>query len=76
MATKRIDIVKAADGWQAKSGGQPLMTAGRKDELVRQVAATARASGEATSVRIHGMNGRIQEERTYGKGADPRRSRG
>ena len=28
------------------------------------------------SVRIKGKNGRIQEERTYPRGADPRRSKG
>ena len=76
MTAQRIDIVKGTNGWVAKSGGQPMMEASRKDDLVRQVAQTARASGTATSVRIHGQNGRIQEERTYGKGADPRRSKG
>ena len=76
MPTKRIDVVKSANGWTAKSGGQAMMTADRKDELVRQVAQAARTSGEATSVRIHKVNGTIQEERTYGRGADPRRSKG
>jgi hypothetical protein len=76
MALKRIDVVKKPEGWVAHTGGQSLMTGARKDDLVRQVAQAARASGEPTSVRIHGINGRIQEERTYGKGADPRRSKG
>lgn len=31
-----------------------------------------RAVGNRGSVRIHGINGRIQEERTYPRSADPR----
>jgi hypothetical protein len=73
---KRIDIVKSPAGWTAQSGGQALATGSRKGDLVRQVAQNAKASGQPTSVRIHGMNGRIQEERTYPRGADPRGSRG
>lgn len=76
MTARRIDIVKTDDGWVAKSSGERVMAAPRKADLVKQVAASARASGAATSVRIHGTNGRIQEERTYGAGADPRRSKG
>ena len=76
MAMKRIDITHSGDEWVAKSGGEVVHRSRTKQDLVRNTAATARSSGEATSVRIHGRNGRIQEERTYGKGADPRRSRG
>lgn len=32
----------------------------------------SRAVGGRGSVRIHGVNGRIQEERTYPRSADPR----
>lgn len=76
MTTQRIDIVHQGDTWVAESGGQRLMVGAKKDDLVRNVAKAARASGAPTSVVIHGMNGRIQEERTYPRGADPRRSRG
>ena len=76
MTLKRIDITKGGDGWVAKSGGNVIGQARTKTDIVRQTARQARSTGEATSVRIHGTNGRIQEERTYGKGADPRRSRG
>jgi hypothetical protein len=76
MAMKRIDIVKSPAGWTAKSDGREVVSGSRKDELVRQVAQSARASGQPTSVRIHSMNGTIQEERTYPRGADPRWSRG
>jgi uncharacterized protein DUF2188 len=76
MADKRIDIVKKGDAWIAESGRQPIMSAASKADLVRQVAATARNSGQPTSVRIHGLDGRIQEERSYGRRSDPRRSNG
>ncbi|MGH9283042.1 MAG: DUF2188 domain-containing protein [Acidimicrobiales bacterium] len=76
MALQRIDISKQGDEWVARSGGQVVNRAGKKLDLVRRTASSVRASGQPTSVRIHGRDGRIQEERTYGKGADPRRSRG
>jgi hypothetical protein len=76
MTTQRIDIVHKDDTWVAESSGQRLMIGSTKDDLVRNVAQAVRQTGTPTSVRIHGMNGRIQEERTYGKGADPRRSKG
>ena len=76
MALKRIDISKQGDEWVAKTGGQVVSRAPRKADLVRQTASSLRSSGVPTSVRIHGRDGRIQEERTYGRNADPRRSRG
>jgi hypothetical protein len=76
MTTQRIDIVHQGDTWVAESGGQRLMVGARKDDLVRNVAKAARESGAPTSLRIHGLNGRIQEERTYPRSADPRGSKG
>lgn len=34
------------------------------------------ADGKPVSIRIYGKNGRIQEERTYPRKADPKRSKG
>jgi hypothetical protein len=76
MALKRIDITHKGDEWVAKSGGQVIGRSRTKTDLVRETASAARSSTQGTTVRIHGKNGRVQEERTYGKGADPRRSRG
>lgn len=75
MASKRIDVVHKNGQWVAESGDQVSMSGDRKTDVVREVAQAARRSGEPTSVRIHGMNGRIQEERSYG-GADSRRRKG
>jgi hypothetical protein len=73
---RRIDITHAGTEWVAKSSGQVLSHGTNKDRLVRDVATAIRSSREPTSVRIHGKNGRIQEERTYPRGADPRASKG
>lgn len=73
---KRMDVVKKGNEWVAESGGSAVIHGDRKTDVVRKAARMARDGGEPMSVRIHGVNGRIQEERTYGRGADPRRTRG
>jgi Uncharacterized protein conserved in bacteria (DUF2188) len=75
---KRIDIVKKGDGWVGESGGKTVRgtKAPTKAASVKQTAEVARKGTEPVSVRIHKQNGKIQEERTYPGGADPRRSKG
>lgn len=75
---KRIDIVKKGENWVGESGGQTVRgtKAPTKAESIKQTAQVARKDPEAVSVRIHKENGRIQEERTYPRSADPRRSKG
>jgi len=73
-----MDVVKKNDQWRAESRGRavPGTSAPRKTEAVKKTAQKAKAAREPVSVRIHKENGRIQEERTYPRGADPRKSRG
>lgn len=73
---KRIDVVKQADEWVGKTASQVVSQAETKAEAVRQTAAVAKADPDAVTVKIHLENGRIQEERTYPRSADPRSSRG
>ncbi len=73
---KRIDVVKKGDGWVGESAGRVVTRAETKAETVRKTAEVARATPEPVTVKIHKQNGRIQEERTYPRKADPRRSRG
>jgi hypothetical protein len=75
---KRIDVVKKRDGWAGETGGSTVRgTKGTtKAEAVKKVAAAAKKDPEPVSVRIHKENGQIQEERTYPRSADPRRSKG
>jgi hypothetical protein len=75
---KRIDVVKKRDGWAGESGGRtvPNTKAPTKAEAVEKVAAAARKGPQPVSVRIHRTDGKSQEERTYPRSADPRRSKG
>jgi hypothetical protein len=74
---KRIDVVKRKDGtWVGETGGRKVAGGATKVEAVRAAAAKARSSKEPTTVRIHKQDGKLQEERTYPRSADPRRSKG
>jgi hypothetical protein len=73
---KRIDVVKKDTGWVAESGGQTVAKAPTKEAAVKKTAAVAKASPEAVTVKIHKTDGRIQEERTYPRSADPKKSKG
>lgn len=73
---KRIDVVKRGDEWVGKTQREVVARAPTKVEAVRKTARVARASPEPTSVKIHTEKGRIQEERTYPRRADPRKSKG
>ena len=75
---KRIDVVKKREGWAGQSGGRtvPNTKAATKAEAVKKVASAARRGSEPVSVRIHKSDGKIQEERTYPRPADPRRTKG
>jgi Uncharacterized protein conserved in bacteria (DUF2188) len=75
---KRIDIVKKGQNWVGESGGKTVRgtKAPTKAESVKQTAQVARRDPEPASMRIHKVDGRIQEERTYPRSADPPRSKG
>lgn len=73
---KRIDVMKNGDEWVAKSGGKIVAKASNKIDAVKATAEVARADSSPVSVRIHKENGQFQEERTYPRSADPRRSKG
>jgi hypothetical protein len=73
---KRIDVVKKGDKWVGESAGKIVANASIKAEAVRRTALAARADPEPVTVKIHKLNGRIQEERTYPRKADPRRTKG
>jgi hypothetical protein len=75
---KRIDVVKKPDGWAGTSGGRtvPNTKAVTKTEAVKKVTRIAKKDSQPVSVRIHKQDGKIQEERTYPRSADPRSSKG
>jgi hypothetical protein len=70
-------VTKTENGWQGKREDRPLaaVKGTTKREVMAETIAAAKRH-EPSSVRIHGVNGRIQEERTYPRSSDPRGSRG
>lgn len=73
---KRIDVVKKGNQWVGETNSQTVAKAATKVEAVRRTAEVAKADPNAVSVKIHKVNGRIQEERTYPRSADPSKSKG
>ncbi len=75
---ERWDVVKKGDRWRAERKGRAVPNTGadRKEDAVRNTAQKARAGTKPVTVKIHKENGRIQEERTYPRSADPSSSPG
>jgi len=74
---KRIDVVKKGDRWVGETKSGERYSSGRtKTAAVQDTAKKARRDPQDVSVRIHGINGRIQQERTYPRSGDPRSSKG
>jgi len=69
-------LVKNGDEWKLRKQGadRSALTFEHKQDAVSESAEFMRSHGG--SLKIHGENGRIQEERTYPRSADPRRSKG
>ncbi len=80
MATnqmKRVDVTKKGTEWVARSkGGTEYARGSTKAQVVKTAARHARNDPRAVTMRIHGKDGRIQEERTYPRSQDPRSSKG
>lgn len=70
--------MKDGDEWKGKSGGQTVRgtKAPLKGDAIKQTAEKAKADSQPVSVRIHKEDGSIQEERTYPRKADPKRTKG
>ena len=77
QALRRVEIKKGRNGWTAKSkNGRAFATGRTKAAVVKKAAAKARKSTRPVTLRIRGRNGRVQEERTYPRSADPKSSKG
>jgi len=65
-----------ADGWELKKTGaeRAAKRAATKQGLVGSLADFF--DGKTASVKMHKADGTIEEERTYPRSADPRRSKG
>ncbi|WP_409029329.1 DUF2188 domain-containing protein [Gracilimonas sediminicola] len=73
-------LSKKDGNWRLKKEGasraSKVFEGSNKNEATRKSASTLRNRGSASSLKIHKENGRIQEERTYPRKADPRKSKG
>ncbi|ELY2631470.1 DUF2188 domain-containing protein [Cronobacter sakazakii] len=69
-------ITKEGDKWKLQKEGntKPSKTAGTKAHLIRQTQDFM--ADKKASVKIHTSDGRIQEERTYHRKDDPKKSKG
>lgn len=69
-------LTPTTDGWELKKEGAERASkrAATKQELVSELPDFFQ--GKTASVKIHTADGRIEEERTYPRAADPRRSKG
>jgi hypothetical protein len=71
----RYDLVKAVTGWSLKSGGTVYKSFATK-ELALSGGLRRVLSRTGGTVRIYTKVGGIEEERTYPRSKDPRKSRG
>lgn len=72
-ALKRIDIVKKGDHWvgERKDGGRSYVGGRTKAKVVSNAAKKAKRDPRGVTIRIHGKDGKIQEERTFPRAKDP-----
>ena len=74
----RYDLVKSdTAGWELKRGGRVVIRKGSKGEFLKDLEAILRRVGDGTgTVRIHTELGSMEEERTFPRAKDPRKSYG
>ena len=76
MALDRYHLTKRKNEWRLEKAGsdRALVKAPTKAEAIQKTRHYMKT--RKGSVRIHKVNRKIQEERTYPRGADPRSSKG
>jgi hypothetical protein len=62
---KQIQVLRRHEQWIAESGNQILLAAATKQEVVELAVDLAQTLGEPVAVRIHRVDGTLQEERTF-----------
>lgn len=68
---KVLVLEKAEDGWRVQDGDRSLAQGATKSGTLREAVRIARDQ-QPSSLKIKGGDGRIQEERTYPRGSDPK----
>lgn len=69
-------VVPSPKGWMLHKQGSDhaLLSATTKQELIEAIPGFM--ANKVGSVKIHNVDGKIEEERTYPRSADPQRSKG
>ena len=72
------NLLRSLHKWVGESMGRtvPKTGAPTKEAAVKNTAEVAKKAADPVSVKIHKENGRIQEERTYPRKADPPSTKG
>ena len=75
---KRVDIVKRGKRWVGERKGKKrvYVEGSTKEVALRRATRKAKRDPRNVSLRIHGRDGRIQEERTFPRSADSVSSKG
>lgn len=78
MTLERYDLSKKDGNWTLKKEGRDRASRvfGRNKQLAVSESSKMLKNSPGASLRIHNLDGSIQEERTYPRSADPRRSKG
>ena len=71
-------LTKKGETWRLEKAGSDLAvkTFDRKGDAIKRDVLRKAVGSEGGSVKIHKENGRIQQERTYPRGKDPKSSKG
>jgi hypothetical protein len=77
MTRKKYHVTKTESGWQGKleKAERATITGTTKQEVLQKTIEIAKNHNNS-QVFIHATNGRIQEERTYPRSIDPRKTKG
>lgn len=76
MALQRYHLTKRNDEWRLEKAGSNRAVAKADTKANAILEMRGYMQTHEGSVRIHKVNGRIQEERTYPRSKDPRGSKG
>ena len=69
-----VRVKPGETGWEVTKDGRHVSDHRKKDNAVERGREVAKKDGG--SLRIHKEDGRIQEERTYPRSRDPKKSKG
>lgn len=77
MTRKKYHITKTDNGWQGKlEKGQRASVVGNTKVEVQQKTIGLAKNNNNSQVFIHKADGKFQEERTYPRAIDPRKTKG